>query len=111
MSRLQSVYAAHRASFWAAIAADYGSGASAMALEQAWKTGMCCSTHQTATPITPVASPDNIDREGSYPGSKSQDKTRIAAILGIDANPRSPREREMVRRMEEERNVGAVTVV
>ena len=35
------------------------------------------------------------------------DKTRISAILGIDANPRSPKEREMVRRLEEER-IGVV---
>jgi hypothetical protein len=72
-----------------------------MALEQAWKSGMCCGQQQA--PMTPVASPDNADRD--YTG-KGQDKTRIAAILGIDANPRSPREREMVRRIEEER--GAV---
>jgi hypothetical protein len=52
------------------------------------------------TPITPVGSPD----EHMYPGKgQGQDKTRISAILGIDANPRSPSEREMVRRLEEER--------
>jgi hypothetical protein len=48
------------------------------------------------TPITPGGSPDD------HIYSK-QDITRISAILGIDANPRSPREREMVKRMEEER--------
>jgi hypothetical protein len=75
-----------------------------MMLEQAWKTGYCCGQHQTTTPITPVTSPDNSDRESF--GKGLQDKTRISAILGIDANPRSPREREIVRRIEEERSSG-----
>lgn len=101
MARLHQVYTAHRASFWAAVATDYGSGASPMQLEQAWKSGMCCGPQTQQTPITPVASPDNSDREGYV----AKDKTRIAAILGIDANPRSPRDREMVRRIEEERSV------
>lgn len=98
MNRLNSVYTAHRASFWAAVANDYGPGANPVVLESAWKNGSCCN--QTSTPITPTSSPDNTDRD-TYP--KPQDKTRISAILGIDANPRSPRERELVRRMEEER--------
>lgn len=95
MIRLQAVYSAHRASFWAAIAADYGGGVSPAVLEQAWKTGI------PGCPITPVASPD-----GEYmrkTGMGSSDKTRISAILGIDASPRSPKEREMVRRIEEDR--------
>ncbi|KXH26117.1 hypothetical protein CSIM01_13749 [Colletotrichum simmondsii] len=103
MNRLQSVYTAHRASFWAAVANDYGPGASPVALEQAWQNGACCNQQQASTPITPTSSPDNLDRD-SY--ERPQDKTRISAILGIDANPRSPRERELVRRMEESR-VGA----
>ncbi|CAI0654956.1 unnamed protein product, partial [Colletotrichum noveboracense] len=101
MNRLQNVYTAHRASFWAAVANDYGPGANPVVLESAWKNGSCCN--QASTPITPTSSPDNMDRD-TY--GKPQDKTRISAILGIDANPRSPRERELVRRMEEER-VGA----
>ena len=57
------------------------------------------------TPITPVGSPD----DHIYGTQGKPDKTRISAILGIDANPRSPREREMVRRLEEERcSVGVV---
>lgn len=55
------------------------------------------------TLITPVTSPN--EREGIY---EKNDKTRISAILGIDANPRSPKERELVRRLEEERSVGVV---
>ena len=75
-------------------------------------------------PLTPSASPDERETFYGVKGSKSlltttgtststststaaagapADKTRIAAILGIDANPRSPKEREMVRRLEEER--------
>ncbi|KAH8902955.1 hypothetical protein BR93DRAFT_224029 [Coniochaeta sp. PMI_546] len=110
MSRLAAIYAAHRASFWAAVAADYGACANPLVLEQAWRGGSSASSKAGSmaapggvaahTPITPVGSPD----EHMYPGKgQGQDKTRISAILGIDANPRSPREREMVRRLEEER--------
>jgi len=122
MARLAAVYAAHRASFWAAVAADYGACANPVVLEQAWRGSSSSSTGPGSaggsmaapgcfggggaaasqmTPITPVGSPD----EG-YPGVKggnNPDKTRISAILGIEADPRSPREREMVRRIEEER--------
>ncbi|KAG7138149.1 hypothetical protein HYQ45_004678 [Verticillium longisporum] len=101
MGRLQAVYAAHRGSFWAAISNDYGNGATPASLEQAWKAGLCCQQHPATAPLSPLSSPDNLERD-AY-GRVQQDKTRIAAILGIDANPRSPREREMVRRMEEER--------
>ncbi|KAK3400871.1 hypothetical protein B0T20DRAFT_451542 [Sordaria brevicollis] len=96
MSRLSAVYNAHRASFWASVAADYGNGVSPTVLEQAWRGG-------NQTPITPVGSPD--DQVYALPQIKADKshKTRISAILGIDANPRSPREREMVRRLEEER--------
>jgi len=99
MGRLQAVYNAHRGSFWAAVAADYGSGMNPMVLEQAWKSGICCTQHQTTTPITPVASPDNMDREYSV---RPQDKTRISAILGIDTSPRSPQE-HLRRPMEDDR--------
>ncbi|KAJ0104289.1 hypothetical protein J7T55_009453 [Diaporthe amygdali] len=107
MGRLQAVYSAHRNSFWSAVAADYGNGAHPVALEQAWRTGNAGTTagavsshgYAAQTPITPIGSPDERDVYGKH----SQDKTRISAILGIDANPRSPKEREMVRRMEEER--------
>ncbi|KAI1393276.1 uncharacterized protein F4822DRAFT_6323 [Hypoxylon trugodes] len=98
MPRLQSIYAAHRSSFWGAIASEYGSGISPIVLEQAWKANMLATGGQT--PITPVTSPN--DRDSLY---EKHDKTRISAILGIDANPRSPKERELVRRLEEERSV------
>ncbi|KAK0609754.1 hypothetical protein B0T17DRAFT_621546 [Bombardia bombarda] len=115
MGRLNAVYNAHRASFWAAVAADYGGGANPVVLEQAWR-GNATNTSAggggasnlgvaAQTPITPVGSPD----DHMYGGQGKPDKTRISAILGIDANPRSPREREMVRRLEEERcSVGLV---
>lgn len=127
MGRLQSIYTAHRSAFWAGIASEYGAGANPYALESAWKYN---SGH--GQPMTPVMSPDN-DRDSSYTISTSrynmatgsstgisgisginvsqanQDKTRISAILGIDANPRSPKEKEMVRRLEEERTVGVIS--
>lgn len=99
MGRLQAVYTAHRASFWAAVAADYGGGANPVSLEQAWKAGTCCS--QGAPPLTPAASPDN--------SSEGKDRTRISAILGMEAHPRSPQDHQMVRRMEEERCVVAAS--
>lgn len=97
--RLQSIYATHRSSFWGVVASDYGAGVSPIVLEQAWKANILSAGSHT--PITPMTSPN--DRDGIY---EKQDKTRISAILGIDANPRSPKEREMVRRLEEERSVG-----
>ena len=103
VGRLQSIYATHRSSFWTAIAAEYGAGVSPIVLEQAWKTHVVASGGGNQTPITPATSPN--DRDPLYERS---DKTRISAILGIDANPRSPKEREMVRRLEEGRTVSVV---
>jgi hypothetical protein len=95
--RLHSIYSTHRLSFWAAVANDYGSGVNPATLEQAWKSSITSLGHLDH-PMTPATSPN--DRE---PGYERRDKTRISAILGIDADPRSPDEREMVRRLEEER--------
>lgn len=113
MSRLNAIYNAHRASFWAAVAADYGPGANPLVLEQAWRGSSSGSPSAGSgashlgvaaqTPITPVGSPD--EQLYSAHVHPKPDKTRISAILGIDANPRSPSEREMVRRLEEERGV------
>ncbi|CAK7237663.1 hypothetical protein SBRCBS47491_010069 [Sporothrix bragantina] len=132
MARLHAVYAGHRASFWAAIACEYGHGSNPVVLEQAWRMGgvpslpglstSASSSSSTGagngTPLTPGTSPDERDvfygvKGGSASSSSSlslingqaPDKTRISAILGIDANPRSPKEREMVRRLEEDRVV------
>lgn len=131
MARLHAVYAGHRASFWSAIAGEYGHGSNPLVLEQAWRMGGAASlpslsttgstvTPATAaangTPLTPGTSPDEREVFYGVKGSQSAaaaaaaaqaaaDKTRISAILGIDANPRSPKEREMVRRLEEERVV------
>lgn len=113
LARLHSIYATHRTSFWTAVAGEYGPSASPTALEQAWKTGLCCSQTAAVTPITPISSPGNCEREQSSASSsassssshnaKGQDKTRISSILGIDADPRTARDRDIVRRMEEER--------
>lgn len=104
MGRLHAAYSAHRMTFWSAVAAEYGHGVHPSVLEQAWRSGNAVmhngasNGYGTHTPITPVGSPDERDLYGG-----KADKTRISAILGIDANPRSPKERELVRRMEEER--------
>lgn len=102
MPRLQAVYTAHRAGFWATVAADYGGNVNPATLEQAWKAGGCCSQQQGAAPLTPAASPDNSAGEG-------KDRTRISAILGMEAHPRSPQDQQMVRRMDEERCVVAAS--
>lgn len=96
LPRLHTIYNAHRASFWGAVASDYGAGVSPVVLEQAWRASALAGP--APTPITPTH-----ERDLLY---EKQDRTRISAILGIDANPRSPSEREMVRRLEEERNAG-----
>ncbi|PSR80425.1 hypothetical protein BD289DRAFT_374070 [Coniella lustricola] len=103
MSRLQAVYSNQRCNFWTAVAAEYGNGVHPSTLEQAWRAGNSDlfamangGSYATATPLTPIGSPDERD-------CYKQNRTRISALLGIDANPRSPKERELVRRMEEER--------
>ena len=58
LGRLQSVYARHGPSFWTAVAAEYGAGASPAALEQAWRTNSCCQP--AGRPITPGESPMSI---------------------------------------------------
>ncbi|KAF3765232.1 hypothetical protein M406DRAFT_240807, partial [Cryphonectria parasitica EP155] len=102
MGRLQAVYSNHRSNFWSTVAAEYGSGVHPSTLEQAWRTGNAGTAtgshghnYAAPTPITPTGSPD--ERE-CY---NRQNRTRISAILGIDASPRGPKERELVRRMEE----------
>ena len=98
LSRLHAVYSSYRDTFWATIANEYGPNSSPTVLEQAWRTGVCCNP-RAGSPITPAASPDNSARVYQ----KAQDKTRISSILGIDADPRTARDRDIVRRMEEER--------
>ncbi|CAK7266456.1 hypothetical protein SEPCBS57363_002097 [Sporothrix epigloea] len=121
MVRLQSVYASLRAPFWAAIASEYGHGSDPAVLEQAWQMGGVLpppglSTTITSNVTTPTRSmtPDTATKVYSAKASQqslgtsmsaASDKTRISSILGIDANPRGPEEREMVRRLEEERFV------
>jgi len=129
MARLTAIYNAHRAHFWNMIAAEYGQGANPWVLEGAWRStsannnttmGGFMALGGAVTPITPVTSPEegyglcggNNNVNGREQQQQKQtmksDKTRISAILGIDASPRSPSEREMVRRMEERCAVGVV---
>lgn len=51
--RLRAIYEARRASFWAAIAADYGADVSPSQLEEIWRQGT-----NIARPPTPDVSPD-----------------------------------------------------
>ncbi|CZR51926.1 uncharacterized protein PAC_01803 [Phialocephala subalpina] len=111
--RLRHIYEAHRASFWGVIAAEYGAGASPLLLEETWKRGVA-----TNAPPTPCVSPDTQTvRSGAYQAynpkplhqlptpiqENKSNATSISALLGIDASPRSPKEREMIKRMEERR--------
>ncbi|KXJ88689.1 hypothetical protein Micbo1qcDRAFT_166127 [Microdochium bolleyi] len=102
LGRLSAVYNSHRATFWGAVAADYGSGMSPQVLEQAWKSSLSkpatLAPFGPGLPMTPATSPS--ERESSVE-RQYQDRTRISAILGINANPRSYQERELVRRLEE----------
>ncbi|KAL3607967.1 hypothetical protein FPOAC2_02958 [Fusarium poae] len=103
LSRLHSIYSSHRSSFWSTIANEYGPSASPSVLEQAWKTGTCCSP-SSLTPITPTSSPGQAEKDAqNQTYQKGHDKTRISSILGIDADPRTARDRDIVRRLEEER--------
>lgn len=69
LARLHAIYAAHRNTFWAAIAHEYGCNMSPASLENAWKTGRCCDKktaphHQGTSPmITPSASPVSEARD------------------------------------------------
>lgn len=122
MARLQSVYASLRAPFWAAIASEYGHGSDPAVLEQAWQMsgvlplpGLLATITSNCTTPTRSLTPDTATKvhevaKGSQQSlgtgaSAASDKTRISSILGIDANPRDPEEREMVRRLEEKRSV------
>jgi hypothetical protein len=82
LSRLQAVYTAHRATFWTAVAADYGEGANPLVLEQAWKGNNPSTGATVQTPITPFASPGDHVYSQTMQG-QGQDKTRISAILSM----------------------------
>lgn len=96
LSRLHAIYVAHRNTFWAAIASEYGHKASPSMLERAWKTGRCCG-HQGHSPITPSASPVSDTREGFGDGGR----TSLSGILGPEGGSvRSAWDRDMIRKME-----------
>ena len=127
--RLRHIYEAHRSSFWSVIASEYGGSVSPMLLEEAWKRGIA-----TNAPPTPCISPDRHSNNGyhSYHLKAGQQlntpiqetknsATSISALLGIvsftvhgyskygantdqDASPTSPKERELIKQMEERRD-------
>jgi hypothetical protein len=97
-------------SFWGVIAAEYGNGVSPYVMEETWKHSVALNG-----PPTPCTSPD-AQTVNPYPVYKPQPtqqlltpvqdtKTSISALLGIDASPRSPKERELIKRMEESRDI------
>lgn len=111
--RLRHIYEAHRNSFWSVIASEYGGGVSPLLLEETWKRGMA-----TMAPPTPCISPDiHISTSATYQNycpppiqqfsapvqEVKNSATSISALLGIDASPRSPKERELIKQMEERR--------
>ena len=100
LARLHQIYSAHRNTFWAAIASEYGHNAAPSTLEQAWKSGRCCG-QQNQSPITPSASPCSDSREGfSYEKGSQGHRGSISSILGPDASMRSAWDRDMIRKME-----------
>ncbi|RKF62968.1 hypothetical protein OnM2_029067 [Erysiphe neolycopersici] len=113
--RLSQIYEKHRASFWNLIASEYGAGSSPLLLERAWKRGT-----QIEYPPSPCVSPNATSFYGhtnqgdnhNYQvhsnqamASDNRGSVNISDLLGIDANPRNPEEREMIRRMEERREI------
>ncbi|QYT03228.1 hypothetical protein H0G86_010198 [Trichoderma simmonsii] len=82
VSRLHAIYNTHRATFWDAVARDYGLNASPDMLETAWKLNQRVA--QPAMPPTPATSPKVELRRDS-----SADRTSIASILGTNA-PATP---------------------
>lgn len=129
--RLRQIYEAHRGSFWGVIAAEYGGGASPFLLEEAWKRGIATNAPPTPcfSPDSHVISGGSYQGYNSKPVQQlptpvtenKNSATSISALLGIvsrnhsaetesqannflqDASPRSPKEREMIKRMEERR--------
>lgn len=120
LMRLQAVYEAHRNTFWASVASEYGYNAAPSTLEQAWKTGRCCSgqqhpgaahqhhhqhhaapaQHGTTAPLTPSGSPIG-DHGHNSARSQSQERGSISSILGPDmGRSRDPWDRDMIRKME-----------
>lgn len=106
---LAYIYERHRAAFWGTIAAEYGQGVDPHVLEEAWRHGNGNSSgtaFNAVTLPTPCISPEggNTYREEKSPEVENRaSATSISALLGIDASPRSPQERELIKRIEEGR--------
>lgn len=118
--RLHAIYSNHRNSFWNAIALDYGDNIAPAILEAAF---LASASHAGLSPPTPSLSPNTTpastanrgngfsvkDSYGSsLPTPVENNKASgpsISALLGIDASPRSPKERELIKRMEEGRDI------
>ncbi len=79
-------------------------------LEEAWRHGNGSASgiaYNTIAPPTPCISPEGGNvyhkEEKSVEVENRANATSISALLGIDASPRSPQERELIKRIEEGR--------
>lgn len=135
--RLRQIYETHRASFWGLIASEYGAVASPLLLEETWKRGMTAHSPPTPCGTPDIQSARNVYQryspkpsyQVSTPASEMKtNATSIAALLGIvslhscrmaiplltipqDASPRSPKERELIKRMEERREIRDIVMI
>jgi hypothetical protein len=108
--RLTYIYECHRTAFWGTIAAEYGQGVGPHMLEEAWRHGSgnaSGTAFNAIAPPTPCISPEGGNvyhrEEKSAEIENRASATSISALLGIDASPRSPQERELIKRIEEGR--------
>ncbi|KAH0538998.1 hypothetical protein FGG08_004448 [Glutinoglossum americanum] len=84
--RLRQVYEAHRTDFWKFIAAEYGSGADPLLLEDTWKRGYAYS------PPTPCVSPNNRNTPTATPSQRKRSASSgFAPIISYSGD--SERER------------------
>lgn len=122
LERLRAIYDMHRFSFWSLIASEYDGETPPQRLEDAWKqiissVSMPSYLHgQAQRPLTPCVSPHDLSPDAhrwapsrptsthEHEAAKRHHAPSISALLGIDASPRSPEEREMIRRIEEARS-------
>ncbi|KAI1000533.1 hypothetical protein K3495_g7658 [Podosphaera aphanis] len=114
LERLSNVYQKHRTSFWNVVASGYGVGASPSVLEESFTRAN--KGNVLPTPGTPMD--ENMRYQSAYSNNQSYptqvrsatssettNGCSISALLGIDANPRSPKERELIKKLEQSRNI------
>lgn len=93
-ARLHHIYQRRSSEFWTSVAIEYGSNMSAKAMEQCWTMSNAISRPQS--PLSPSASPEPVP----MPRYSRDRKMSLSSIIGRDASPQSPKEREMIRLLE-----------